>query len=68
LPVEVERLNNFDRHQKDTINDIFALLGQNYQKVAYLFNSRPRLNELEVLVDKMGTAYDFYFISSQEVK
>ena len=44
-----------------------ALLGQNYQKVAFLPASHPRINDEGQLVDQWGTPYDFHFESSTEV-
>ena len=44
-----------------------ALLGQNYQKVAFLPASHPRVSQQGQLVDQWGTPYDFHFESSTEV-
>ena len=44
-----------------------ALLGQNYQKVAFLPASHPRVSEQGQLIDQWGTPYDFHFESSTQV-
>lgn len=45
-----------------------ALLGKNYQKVAYLSDSHPKINSQGELVDKWSTPYYFHFISSKHVE
>ena len=45
----------------------YALLGQNYQKVAFLPASHPRVSEQGQLIDQWGTPYDFHFESSTQV-